>query len=183
MNERQKQVRLARFEELCRARGLSVTVQRRVIFEALLGRSDHPTPDGVYERVKGRLPGLSRTTVYRVLETLVDIGVATKACAPGAAIRFDPLTHRHHHLICMRCEKLTDLEDDEVVSRVEWPDVRARAFQIHNYSIHFHGLCAACRRKAEPGKSISSAARGGAKKEKCTHRREKSHGAKRGKKQ
>jgi Fur family peroxide stress response transcriptional regulator len=183
MNRHQRQVCLARFEELCRERGFSVTVQRRVIFEALLGRTDHPTPDVVYELVKERLPGLSRTTVYRVLETLVDIGVVSKACAPGAAIRIDPLTHRHHHLICVRCEKLTDLEDDEVVSRVESPDERAHAFQIHNYSIHFHGLCAACRRKAEPGKSTAPAARGRARKKKSTYRREKPHREKRGKNQ
>jgi len=177
MDQHRRQICLARLEELCRERGLSVTVQRRVIFEALLGRTDHPTVDVVYELVKDRLPGLSRTTVYRVLETLVDIGVVTKACAPGGTIRFDPLTHRHHHLVCVRCEKLTDLEDDEVVSQVEWPDVRA--FQIHNYSIHFHGLCAACRRKAEPGKPTSAAARGRAGKKKITNRREKPLRAKR----
>ena len=71
MRSAEKRQRLESFERLCRERGLSLTVQRRAVLEAVLDRGDHPTADQVYDEVKERLPGLSRTTVYRVLETLV----------------------------------------------------------------------------------------------------------------
>jgi Fur family peroxide stress response transcriptional regulator len=135
-----------RFEAACRAHDLSVTVQRRRIFEALVGRTDHPTPDQVYAAVRGTLPGVSRTTVYRVLETLVRVGVLAKASSPGAASRVDPRTSRHHHLVCERCERLFDVDEDAVEHRVRPPDVRRQGFAIHGYSIYFTGLCAECRR-------------------------------------
>ncbi|HRX84343.1 MAG TPA: transcriptional repressor, partial [Phycisphaerae bacterium] len=59
------------FEQLCRQQGLALTVQRRTILSVLLDSDDHPTADQVYEIVRQRLPGLSRTTVYRVLDTFV----------------------------------------------------------------------------------------------------------------
>ena len=64
--------RLQEFEETCRRKGLPLTVQRRVILEAVLQRDDHPTADQIYEAVQERIPQLSRTTVYRVLDALLD---------------------------------------------------------------------------------------------------------------
>ena len=140
--------RLRQFETACRAHGLPVTVQRRRIFEALCDRTDHPTPDQVYALVKDTLPGISRTTVYRVLDTLVRVGVLTKACSPSAASRVDPRTSRHHHLVCQRCDRLFDVSEDAVKYRIRPPDVRHQGFAIQGYSIYFTGLCAACQTAA-----------------------------------
>jgi len=142
--------RTQQFEAACRAHGLPVTVQRRRIFEALTGRTDHPTPDQVYAAVKDTLPGVSRTTVYRVLETLVRVGVLAKACSPGAASRVDPRTSRHHHLVCQRCDRLFDVDEEAVEHQIRPPDVRRRGFAIRGYSIYFTGLCAACQKEAAP---------------------------------
>jgi Fur family peroxide stress response transcriptional regulator len=133
-----------RLEERCRARGLALTVQRRAIFAAIARRRDHPTADEVYESLRRSLPGVSRTTVYRVLETLVRAGLIAKACHPGAAARYDPLTHRHHHLVCIECEKVIDLEDARL-DALPLPRVPIAQFEIQDYCIHFRGLCAACR--------------------------------------
>ena len=55
-----------------------MTVQRRVILSALVDRDDHPTIDQIFADVKQRIPGVSRTTVYRALETLVELGIAKR---------------------------------------------------------------------------------------------------------
>ena len=137
--------RLAGFEAECRKRGLAVTVQRRTVFEALSARRDHPTADQVYDAVKGRIPGLSRTTVYRVLEALVDAGFARKVHHAGGVARFDPTTHRHHHLVCEACGRLVDL-DDAAVPTLRLPEARGSGFRIKDYSVSFLGLCGACAR-------------------------------------
>lgn len=138
------QERLAECEKLCRDRGLAMTVQRRVILRELLGRLDHPTADQIYEAVRERVPGLSRTTVYRVLETLVKVGVASKVFHPDAVARFDPVRERHHHLVCERCGRLYDLEAS-AVKDVPMPRSRS-GFVIRDYSINFTGVCSDCRR-------------------------------------
>jgi Fur family peroxide stress response transcriptional regulator len=134
---------LASFEKECRSRGLALTIQRRTVFEELTGRRDHPTADQVYEAVRCRLPGLSRTTVYRVLETLVDTGFARKVHHPDAVVRFDPMVGRHHHLVCERCGRLVDLEDSQV-PQVPLPDSKGTGFEVRDYTVSFSGLCSSC---------------------------------------
>jgi len=158
-----KQARMAYFEALCREHGLSRTVQRRTILEALLDREDHPTADQVYELVKDRIPGVSLTTVYRVLDTLVEIGVITKLCHAGGTVRYDPKMHRHHHLVCLHCERILDLEDEKL-NALSLPPVGTQGFEIRDFHIHLRGICPEClagrgRRNKGPSRSSRRCAR------------------------
>lgn len=133
------------FEQLCRAHGMPLTVQRRAVLAALFNRYDHPTADDIFAVLKQTLPGISRPTVYRVLDSLVKIGIAKKVCHPGAAARFEIKLERHHHLVCVRCDKVTDFEHP-AFDRLSLPDAAALGFELKDYSIHFRGMCADCAR-------------------------------------
>jgi len=131
-------------EAVCRRKGVPVTVQRRAVLEAVVERDDHPTADQVIEVVRRRVPGVSRTTVYRVLDMLADTGLIRRLHHPGPAARFDGRTRRHHHLVCKKCNKVIDVEIAKL-DRLVLPDVGAEGFEIDDYSVHFVGTCAACR--------------------------------------
>lgn len=139
---------IAKLEAACRERGMPLTVQRRAVFEELVERRDHPTAEQVYDAVRERLPGLSRTTVYRVLDTLVELGAARRVLHAGAAVRYDPVTQRHHHLVCEACGRLEDVEDARVPLVVP-PDVGSAGFQITGYSVSFTGICSRCQSEEE----------------------------------
>jgi Fe2+ or Zn2+ uptake regulation protein len=132
-------------ERLCRQHHLPVTIQRRAVYEALCRHQDHPSADQLHLEVKATVPGLSRASIYRILEALVAMGAARKISHPGAQTRFDPKVERHHHLICEGCRKIRDL-DDQALDGLDLPHLRG--FVISDYSIHFRGLCAACARVA-----------------------------------
>jgi Fur family peroxide stress response transcriptional regulator len=144
--------RIRQFAELCRERGLPVTVQRRAVLEELLLSEEHPSADQIFQGVRRRIPGISHTTVYRVLELLVNLGLARRTGNPGSTTRYDPNLQRHHHLICSSCERISDLEDPSLDS-MTLPEPERTGFEIVDYSIHFQGLCPECRRKRDAGKS------------------------------
>jgi Fur family peroxide stress response transcriptional regulator len=148
MTTDEKKQRLQQFEQAHRESGLPVTIQRAEVFEAILEREDHPTADEVYEKVKTRLPRISRMTVYRILANFVLLGLVNKTCHPGSSGRFDPKIHRHHHLVCLDCGGIIDLEEERL-NKVVWPDVQRLGFEIEDYHIDFRGRCAACRQKAK----------------------------------
>jgi len=148
MTPAEKQRRIEFFETAHRRSGLPVTVQRRAVFEAILERRDHPTADQVFHAVHPRLPQLSRMTVYRILATLVSLGLLSKTCHPGSSARFDPKLHQHHHLVCLDCGDIIDLEDARL-NKLPWPDVGRHGFQIEDYHINFRGRCARCRQKLQ----------------------------------
>ena len=152
---RERRTKLRAFERLCRERGLPLTVQRRVIYEAVLDGPGHPTADDVYEAVQGRLPGVSRATVYRVLETLAALRVIGKPSHLGSARRYDISTQRHHHLVCTRCERTIDL-DDPTLDRLKLPNTRRLGFHIEDFSVHFSGLCQACRKESKTDRKLSA---------------------------
>ena len=143
-----KQQRLDSFFAAHREKGLPITNQRRSVFEAVLGRDDHPTAEQVYRAVRVGLPQISRMTVHRILGTFVSLGLLSKTCHPGSSARFDPKLHQHHHLVCLDCGEILDLEDPRL-NRLPWPDVARRGFQIEDYHIHFRGRCACCRQKLQ----------------------------------
>jgi Fur family peroxide stress response transcriptional regulator len=128
----------------CREHKLPLTVQRRAILDALAGRTDHPTADMVFDAVTATMKGISRTTIYRVLETLVDIGVVRKICNPEAKARFDADTSRHHHMTCMRCGKVIDIRRVEL-NDLQLPADEQNRYVLLDYSISFTGLCGLCR--------------------------------------
>ena len=146
----EKARRLSRFEEVCRRRGIPLTIQRRSVFAAVLARSDHPTAEQVFQDIRLDVPGISRTTVYRTLDTLVELGLVMKASHLGAAARFDPNTERHHHIVCRMCETVVDLSA-HALDAVPVPDLRRHGFVVDDYSIHFTGLCEGCRRRGRAG--------------------------------
>jgi Fur family transcriptional regulator, peroxide stress response regulator len=136
--------KLSELEQCCRENGMPLTVQRRVIMENLAGRKDHPTADQIYDAVAERLPGISRTTVYRVLEAFVGLGVSQKINNPEAKAHFDADTSRHHHVRCTGCGAVADVHD-EALNNLRLPTETASGFELLDYSISFLGTCAGCR--------------------------------------
>ncbi len=148
MNEHQKSLRIKAFEERCRKENLPMTTQRRVILEEMLASKDHPSADEVYERVIRRLSATSRTTVYRTLDTLVAMGLITKTCHPGRSVRYDSRTEVHHHLVCLRCDTILDLNDPDLDS-IRLPDTSALGFRAEDHRVQIRGVCKDCRDKEE----------------------------------
>jgi Fe2+ or Zn2+ uptake regulation protein len=144
---------LRQCQELCRRHGLPLTPQRRVVLDAMLGRTDHPSADRVYEETKDRIPGISRMTVYRNLQLLTELGILKRLQVLPAA-RFDPKTDPHRHLVCVRCEKVMDLPEDPG-DAIAMPRSTIRGFRVSEYQLCFLGTCAECRRKERARSSAS----------------------------
>ena len=139
----QTEERLAKLQEVCRARGIPLTNQRRAVLEVLLQRCDHPTADQVFEAVKANSPQISRRTVYRVLDTLVQLELSRRVHHQGAVARFDARVGRHHHLVCIRCDKIVDLESAELDS-ITLPRGKPGGFEIRELSVQILGICSEC---------------------------------------
>lgn len=63
--------------------------QRELILREVLGRKDHPTAEQICTSLRAECPRLSLGTVYRDLNTLVEIGKIRRVSIPGEADRFD----------------------------------------------------------------------------------------------
>jgi len=148
MDRETKQTRMQAFEAQCRSQSVRLTFQRRVILEAALDLDNHPTADRVFETVAKRTPGVSRTTVYRTLETLVRMGVITKTPHPSSVVRYDPRVETHHHLICQRCDDVIDISDARL-DALPVPDTSDLGFEVLDVRVQLRGICRRCRERKE----------------------------------
>ena len=146
MDEGAKRDRMETYRRLCRELGLRSTVQKRTILEAVLNLDTHPTADQVYEAATRRNPSISRTTVYRALETFARLGLITKACHPGSATRYDRKTDIHHHLICLHCDTVVDISDARL-DALPVPDTSDFDFEVRDFRVQLRGICRRCREK------------------------------------
>ncbi len=130
---------------LFRERGYKVTPQRRLIFELLAGDRSHPTAEEIYQRVRAVMPEVSRTTVYNTLRELITLGELrpVENLSEGGT-RYDTNTTHHHHLFCVKCHALIDI--DREFEGIELPPEEAAGFRLVNYQVTFYGYCPDCQR-------------------------------------
>ena len=128
-------------------RGMTLTRQRRVIYERLAEANDHPTAEQLHERIHGALPNLSLGTVYKALHLFAELGVARAVATPDGRARFDAPRHPHHHLHCRCCGMLVDVYDRRLDVEVPLDVATATGFEITASEVQLTGVCPTCRRR------------------------------------
>jgi Fur family transcriptional regulator, peroxide stress response regulator len=126
-----------------RARGLRVTPQRTAIYRVLAESRDHPDPEALHRLIRPTMPSVSLATVYKTLAALAALGLVRQVHVAGTK-RYDANLERHHHLVCTRCRKVTDLHDAGL-DRIA-PPRHLYGFHVEEVSVQVLGRCAGCSR-------------------------------------
>ena len=143
--------RLAEFAARCRKGGLAVTPQRLAIIKALLASADHPRADSIFAAVRRRHPTISLATVHRTLETLCDIGEARKVTMLHDSARYDGNVTRHHHVVCVECRRIRDIEIPELDRLIEGRSELGE-FTVIGSTLEIQALCEDCGAKRATAK-------------------------------
>jgi Fur family transcriptional regulator, peroxide stress response regulator len=138
--------RLREFAARCRAGGLAVTPQRMAIIAALLASTEHPRAEQIFADVRKRYPHISLATVHRTLETLCRIGEARKVTPLHDSARYDGNLAPHHHVICVRCRRIRDIEVLGL-ERVLGQSVSLEGFETLGWALEIQALCESCKKK------------------------------------
>jgi Fur family ferric uptake transcriptional regulator len=124
------------------------TAGRRAVIE-LLREAGHPVSIG---DIADRLPDLPRSSAYRHLTDLQTAGLVRRVAASDEFARFElaeDLTEHHHHLLCVRCGKVTDVTPSAAFERQVSATVdelaTAEGFEPQSHRLDVLGVCAGCR--------------------------------------
>ena len=134
-------------DETIHGRGLRMTDQRRAVFDALMGKRDHPTAVEVFIRVKGKMPSISLATVYNCLETLSDCGLVKSVNHDREPSRYCPNLKEHAHFFCTSCAAVTDIPLRAKQQPQDIWEVPADVL-IEQSEVAFRGLCPKCAQLA-----------------------------------
>lgn len=120
-----------------------MTKQRLAVLSAVRETGGHPTAGRIYNEVRRSLPRISLGTVYRNLSELRDAGLISEIRIGSGSSRFDCRTEPHHHVRCLKCGRIEDVNHTSD-PRIEEAVSDATGYRVISYAVHFEGICAAC---------------------------------------
>ena len=125
------------------------SAQRNLVLNIMEGNKSHPTADNIYKEARKADPHISRGTVYRNLNLLVENGNVLRIEVPDGAYHFDSNLLVHYHFYCRNCGKLIDMDFD-IADVQDLNELASRNFDgcIESYNILFYGTCVDCINKS-----------------------------------
>lgn len=143
--------RIDRIKKQLHAASYKLTPQREATVLVLLEHeADHLSAEDVFLLVKDKSPDIGLATVYRTLELLTELKIVDKINFGDGVARFDlrkeGADHFHHHLICIECGKVEEVQED-LLGDVEKIVENRWQFTIKDHWLTFHGICKDCKSK------------------------------------
>ena len=141
----------ATFIESLRPAGSKRSGKRDLIVNVFLRQQGHLTADDLVELIRREDQRISRATIYRTLQWMVDAGIARKVDFGEGRFRFEhSYRHpRHFHLICKSCNRSFEFLSSDIETLIE-EVAAARGFAQRQSVLQIHGECDACQTGRPP---------------------------------
>ena len=120
--------------------------KREQIVNVFLRQEGHLSADDLVDIIRREDQRISRATVYRTLQWMVDAGIARKVDFGEGRFRFEHSYRqpRHFHLICKNCHRSFEFLSSDIEALIEEVS-GARAFTPSQSVVQIYGTCEACR--------------------------------------
>src|ERR671933_690814 len=137
-----------------RPAGSKRSSKRDLIVNVFLRQEGHLTADNLVDLIRREDERISRATIYRTLQWMVDAGIARKVDFGEGRFRFEHSYRqpRHFHLICKTCHRSFEFLSSDIEASVEEVAL-ARGFSPTQSVVQIYGTCDECR----TGRSASAA--------------------------
>jgi Fur family ferric uptake transcriptional regulator len=138
------------FLDHLRRRGLRATPERRALLRSIFAQHRHIDAEQILAAARADGQKISRATVYRNLELLVECGLVAKVVLPGGRTVYEHLHPglEHDHLSCRECGRIVEFVSPGI-SALLAEICRAHDFDPGAPQLQISGLCRACAAGAE----------------------------------
>ncbi len=130
----------SRLEDLCNARGLKMTDQRRVIARVLSESDDHPDVEMVYQRASEIDPRISIATVYRTVKLFEEANILDRHDFGDGRARYEERPEEHHdHLIDVNSGEVIEFTNEEI-ERLQEAVAKELGFRLVGHRLELYGI-------------------------------------------
>jgi len=125
--------------------------KREQIVNVFLRQEGHLSADDLVDIIRRDDQRISRATVYRTLQWMVEAGIARKVDFGEGRFRFEHSYRqpRHFHLICKACSRSFEFLSSDIEALVE-EVAGARGFAPAQSVVQIYGTCEECRTGRHP---------------------------------
>lgn len=129
-----------------RPRPQRYTEQQRDMVRFIFSQHNHFDADRLIDDLKHKGFHVSRATVYRTLNKLVDAGLLRRLdVGPRIYYEHDYGYPQHEHLFCQMCHKMIEFQNSEIDAVIRQVCAE-KNFQTQGHTFIIRGICAECNR-------------------------------------
>ncbi|WP_046495853.1 Fur family transcriptional regulator [Syntrophomonas zehnderi] len=126
--------------------GYRLTQPRKAILEVMKeNKGQHLTAEEVLLAARDKAPNIGIATVYRCLESLTSMDILYKTTFDEGKYRYelsDEEIHRHHHVICPACGKISEVEEDLLCSLEQ--HLEDQGYEVVDHHLKVYAYCPEC---------------------------------------
>jgi Fur family ferric uptake transcriptional regulator len=137
---------LKNFRDAVSSRGLKFTRQREAIAKVMVSGDKHLSLDDILSIVRKDASSVGYATVYRTMKLMVECGLVLENKFANGQATYERADVEHHdHMICTKCGKIVEFEDDEIERKQE-DLARALGFKVvgHRHEVYVECLEPPC---------------------------------------
>lgn len=130
------------FRQILTSNGHRVTEAREATFKLLI----HSEPQSIRDILRRGGDAVDRVSIYRNIELFEKLGIVHRVYA-GWKYKLelsDTFIAHHHHLSCLSCGKVIDIEDEKHIDSFIAEVARARDFIPRRHIFEIDGYCSTC---------------------------------------
>lgn len=135
-----------------------MTPQREQVLKVFIEtNSEHLGAEEVYRYLLSKRINVSKATVYRTVDLLVELGFLRKLQFDEGVYRYELVDkdNRHSHFICNSCGKIYELKDELSPDKIlkDYVDLlKTKGFEVNELDVKFRGTCPRCSKKTRRDK-------------------------------
>jgi Fur family ferric uptake transcriptional regulator len=127
-------------EDLCAAKGMRMTEQRRTIARVLAASADHPDVEELYRRCAEVDDRISISTVYRTVKLFEDAGIIERHDFREGRARYEQIPESHHdHLINLRTGQVIEFQSEEI-ERLQAEVARRLGYRLVDHRLELYAV-------------------------------------------
>ena len=134
---------MEKLHQLLAQRGYRLTTARKKVFE-VLNTAEKPIATA---GIVALSVNIDRVSVYRSIKLFSDLGII-KLIPVGWKRQYEltsPFKSHHHHILCTKCKKLTDLHSNDFEQFVTHL-ANTRQFTLIDHTFEIRGICKKCQK-------------------------------------
>ena len=145
------------FRKYLERRGLKLTHERQALFDELFSRQEHVEADELLVRLRAKHKKISRATIYRTLELMVDAGIVGRVRIGEAGYRYERLRagDHHDHLICDQCGRVIEFREPRI-EQLQDEVAERYGFVLVSHTHQMRGICRSCRPRRQKETAASA---------------------------
>ena len=128
---------------------MRTTKQRTAVVEVMQEIDRFQSAKEIHTALQDRNAKVGLTTVYRTLQSLVDIKAVDALHSPTGEVlyRHCETEAHHHHLVCTKCGRTEEIDGGPIE---KWANEVAstHGFQLTGHDAEIFGVCAKCQAAA-----------------------------------